>query len=112
MTETTEKQAPAPTAQAKPLDVQDLPSLHPSKPGGPAIGLDHILDVTVPVTVELGHTRMSIAGLSQLAPGSLITLDREAHEPVDILVNGKLIARGEVVTVGSRYGVRITSMSP
>jgi len=110
MSETTEQQS-SPTAQAVPLDVQDLPSLQPSRSHGAAIGLDHILDVTVPVTVELGHTRMTIAGLSQLAPGSLITLDREAHEPVDILVSGKLIARGEVVTVGSHYGVRITSMA-
>jgi flagellar motor switch protein FliN/FliY len=111
MSEITENPTTTAPAQAVALDVQDLPALHPSKASGAAIGLDHLLDVTVPVTVELGHARMSIAGLSQLAPGSLITLDREAHEPVDILVSGKLIARGEVVTVGSRYGVRITSMS-
>jgi flagellar motor switch protein FliN/FliY len=110
MSETTENQTSSPT-QALPLDVQDLPALHSSKGGGAAIGLDHILDVTVPVTVELGHAKMSIADLSQLSLGSLITLDREAHEPVDILVNGKMIAKGEVVTVGTRYGVRITSMS-
>ena len=111
MSEITENQTNTQTAQAVPLDVQDLPSLHPSKAGGAAIGLDHILDVTVPVTVELGHAKMSIAGLSQLSPGSLITLDREAHESVDILVSGKMIAKGEVVTVGTRYGVRITSMA-
>jgi flagellar motor switch protein FliN/FliY len=111
MSETIENQPSTQTAQAVPLDVNDLPALHPSKAGGAAIGLDHILDVTVPVTVELGHAKMSIAGLSQLAPGSLITLDREAHESVDILVSGKMIAKGEVVTVGTRYGVRITSMA-
>jgi flagellar motor switch protein FliN/FliY len=110
MSETTEQPNTTAHTQAVPLDTQDLPALHPSKASGTAMGLDHLLDVTVPVTVDLGHARMSIAGLAQLAPGSLITLDREAHEPVDILVGGKLVARGEVVTVGSRYGVRITSM--
>ncbi len=99
------------SAQAVPMQLQDLPALHPTKASGESIGLGHILDVTVPVTVELGQTRLSIAGLAQLAAGSLITLDREAHEPVDILVNGRLIARGEVVTVGTKYGVRITSMA-
>jgi flagellar motor switch protein FliN/FliY len=110
MSETTEKQTLEST-QAVTMQMQDLPALHPTKPGGETIGLGHILDVTVPVTVELGQTRVSIAGLAQLAAGSLITLEREAHEPVDILVNGRLIARGEVVTVGTRYGVRITSMA-
>jgi flagellar motor switch protein FliN/FliY len=110
MSETTETKSAAST-QAVPVQMDDLPALHPTKPGGETIGLGHILDVTVPVTVELGQTRLSIAGLAQLAPGSLVTLEREAHEPVDILVNGRLIARGEVVTVGERYGVRIISMA-
>ncbi|MBL8858684.1 MAG: flagellar motor switch protein FliN [Planctomycetes bacterium] len=96
--------------KAVPLQAQDLPALNPTKAQGEAIGLDHLMDVTVPLTVELGRTRISIAGLSQFAPGSLVTLEREAHEPVDVLVNGKLVAKGEVVTIGSRYGVRITSM--
>jgi flagellar motor switch protein FliN/FliY len=110
MAETTEAKT-ADTAQAVPMRMDDLPSLNPTKQSGESIGLGHILDVTVPVTVELGQTRLSIAGLAQLAAGSLVTLDREAHEPVDILVNGRLIARGEVVTVGAKYGVRITSMA-
>ncbi|MDZ4774735.1 MAG: flagellar motor switch protein FliN [Planctomycetota bacterium] len=96
--------------RAVPLHPNDLPSLNPSKSQGEAIGLDHLMDVTVPLTVELGRTRISIAGLSQFAPGSLVTLEREAHENVDVLVNGKLVAKGEVVTVGARYGVRITKM--
>lgn len=111
MSETSANQAGKPDfTTAVPLQEQDLPSLQPGKGSGEAIGLDHLMDVTVPLTVELGRARVSIAGLSQFAPGSLITLSREAHEPVDILVNGKLVARGEVVTVGSQYGVRITSM--
>lgn len=108
MSETTQNQQTE--ATAVPLQPDDLPSLSPSKAQGEAIGLDHLMNVTVPLTVELGRTRVSIAGLSQFAPGTLVTLEREAHEPVDVLVNGKLVAKGEVVTVGSRYGVRITSM--
>lgn len=108
MSETTTNQAAETTAV--PLQPDSLPSLNPTKAQGEAIGLDHLMNVTVPLTVELGRARISIAGLSQFAPGTLVTLDREAHEPVDVLVNGKLVAKGEVVTVGSRYGVRITSM--
>ena len=92
------------------LQEQDLLSLQPGKGSGEAIGLDHLMDVTVPLTVELGRARISIAGLSQFAPGSLITLGREAHEPVDVLVNGKLVARGEVVLVDDTYGLRITQI--
>ena len=111
MSDTTNQTATAAeSATAVPMKEQDLPNLAAGKPGGEAIGLDHLLDVTVPLTVELGRTRVSLAGLAQFAPGSVVALDREAHEPVDILVNGRLVARGEVVTVGTRYGVRITSM--
>ena len=87
-----------------------VPGNAQGKSGGEAIGLDHLLEVTVPVSVELGHTRVTIATLSQLSPGTLITLDREAHEPVDVLVSGRIIAHGEVVTIGQNYGVRITSV--
>lgn len=77
---------------------------------GEPIGLDNLLAVPVRITVEVGRTRMTLAELVKLAPGSLVALDREAHEPVDILVNGKVVARGEVVTIDEKYGVRITSV--
>lgn len=77
---------------------------------GEPIGLENILEVPVRVTVEIGRARMSLSELVQLGPGSLVTLDREAHEPADILVNGKVVARGEVVTVDDNYGIRITSV--
>lgn len=96
--------------QAVPLQPRDLTQLTSSKSTGEAIGFDHLLSVTVPLTVELGRTRISIAGLSQFAPGTLIPLEKAAHEPVDILVNDKVVARGEVVTIGEQYGVRITSV--
>jgi flagellar motor switch protein FliN/FliY len=74
------------------------------------MGLGHLLDVPVRVTVEVGRTNLTLAELVQLGPGSLVTLDREAHEPADILVNGKVVARGEVVTIDGSYGVRISSV--
>jgi flagellar motor switch protein FliN/FliY len=77
---------------------------------GEPIGLDSLLEVPVRVTVQIGRSRMSLAELVKLGPGSLIPLDREAHEPADILVNGKVVARGEVVTIDSTYGVRITAV--
>ncbi len=77
---------------------------------GDAIGIDHLMDVPVRVTVEVGRARMPLAQLVELRPGSVLQLDREAHEPADILVNGKVVARGEIVTVAGNYGVRITSV--
>lgn len=77
---------------------------------GDPIGLDGLLGVPVSVTVEIGRSKMLLADLVKLAPGSLVPLDREAHEPADILVNGKIVARGEVVTIGNSYGVRIASL--
>jgi len=70
--------------------------------------LSSLLDVPVAVTVEVGHTRMTLGDLVKLGPGSLVELDREAHEAADILVNGKIVARGEIVTIDQNYGVRIT----
>ncbi|MBJ02688.1 MAG: flagellar motor switch protein FliN [Planctomycetes bacterium] len=76
------------------------------------LGISNLMGVPVRVTVQVGRARISIAELVQLKPGSVMTLDREAHEPADILVNGRVVASGEVVTVGSHYGVRITDVRP
>ncbi len=76
------------------------------------IGVSGVMNVPVQVTVQLGTTRMNLSDLMQLGPGSLLTLDRQAHEPCDILVNGRVVARGEIVTVGDQYGVRISEISP
>lgn len=78
--------------------------------GGEPIGLGGLLDVPVRVTVQIGRTRMRLAELVELGPGSIVHLDREAHEPADILVNGKVVARGEIVTIEDRYGVRISEV--
>ncbi len=74
------------------------------------LGLETLLDVPVGVTVEVGRTKITLGELVKLGPGSLIVLDREAHEPADILVNSKVVARGEIVTVDAQYGVRITQV--
>lgn len=77
---------------------------------GNPIGMDALLEVPVRVTVRIGRASLSLGELVKLGPGSLIPLDREAHEPADVLVNGKVIARGEVVTIDNSYGVRITGI--
>ena len=74
------------------------------------IGVSGLMNVPVQVTVRLGDVRMNLSEMMELGPGSLLTLDRQAHEPCDILVNGRVIARGEIVTVGEQYGVRISEI--
>lgn len=92
------------------VEVGKLATIGATAPSGDPIGIDNLLEVPVKVTVEIGRARLTLAELVKLQPGSLVPLDREAHEPVDILVNGKIVARGEVVTIDQRYGVRITSV--
>ena len=71
---------------------------------------DMILDIPVHLTVELGRTRISIRNLLQLAHGSVVELDGLAGEPLDVLVNGTLIAQGEVVVVNDKFGIRLTDI--
>ncbi len=87
-----------------------LSELDPDAAGGGAMGLEQLLDIAVQVTVEVGRTRVQLGELCKLGPGSLLKLDREAHEPADILVNGKVVARGEIVTINDAYGVRIVEV--
>lgn len=72
--------------------------------------LDLLLDVPLEVTVELGRNRMTIQDLLALGPGSVIELDKVAGEPLDIVVNDRLIARGEAVVVNDKFGIRITDI--
>lgn len=72
--------------------------------------IDLILDVSLEVTVELGRARKPISEILQLGPGAVIELDKLAGEPVDVLVNGKLVAHGEVVVIDENFGVRITEI--
>lgn len=72
--------------------------------------IDLIMDIPVKLTVELGRTKMTIKELLRLTQGSVVSLDGLAGEPLDILINGYLIAQGEVVVVNDKYGVRITDI--
>ncbi len=76
----------------------------------PARNIEFILDIPLEVTVELGRTSMLINDLLQLGQGSVIELNKLAGEPLEILVNKKLIARGEVVVVNEKFGVRLTDI--
>lgn len=88
----------------------ELPSA-PVPPDSDASGVFELLrDVGVEVTVEIGRKSMTIAEVLKLRNGSLLELAKAKGEPLDILVNGKLLGRGEVVVVGDRYGVRITEL--
>ena len=85
--------------------------LTPEAGGGAGGGrLDMILDIPVQLTVELGRTKIAIRNLLQLAQGSVVELDRLAGEPMDVLVNGCLIAQGEVVVVNDKFGIRLTDV--
>ena len=92
------------------VQAERLDELAPPKSAGAGMGLSHFMDVPVQITVEVGRTTMTLAELVQLGPGSLVELDRESHEPADVLVNGKVVARGEIVTIKESYGIRITSI--
>jgi len=74
------------------------------------VNLDVILDVPVTLSMEVGRTRVPIRNLLQLTQGSVVELDRAAGEPLDVFVNGTLIAHGEVVVVNERFGIRLTDV--
>jgi flagellar motor switch protein FliN/FliY len=76
----------------------------------PVQSLDFILDIPLKVTAELGRSKMAIRDILQLAQGSVIELAKFAGEPLEVLVNDKLIARGEVVVVNEKFGIRLTDI--
>ena len=79
-------------------------------PASEDVNLDVILDVPVTIALEIGRTKISIRNLLQLNQGSVVELDRLAGEPLDVMVNGTLIAHGEVVVVNEKYGIRLTDV--
>lgn len=95
----------------------NAPTVEPASPANPALAqgtnpekMELILDIPVSVTVEIGRTKMSIRNLLQLNQGGIVALDRLAGEPLDVLVNGTLVAHGEVVVVNDKFGVRLTDI--
>jgi flagellar motor switch protein FliN len=95
------------------------PALEAPAGVGPAPGnsdarpnLDVILDVPVTLSLEVGRAQMSVGRLLRLSQGSVVELDRGAGEPLDVLVNGALVARGEIVIVNDKFGIRLTDIVP
>lgn len=78
--------------------------------GSGEVKLDVILDIPVTIAMEIGRTQLSIRNLLQLNQGSIVELDRLAGEPMDVLVNGTLVAHGEVVVVNEKFGIRLTDV--
>ena len=101
--------APAESVQT-PAFTQFAASTSVQAPPGSANDINMILDIPVQLTVELGRTRIPIKHILQLAQGSVVELETLAGEPMDVLVNGFLIAQGEVVVVNDKFGIRLTDI--
>ncbi len=101
--------APAETAARAEFEAMRPPAANPAAAPGD-VNLEVILDVPVTLSMEVGRTRIPIRNLLQLNQGSVVELDRAAGEPLDVYVNGTLIAHGEVVVVNEKFGIRITDV--
>ncbi|WP_100655798.1 flagellar motor switch protein FliN [Alteromonas flava] len=99
-------------AEGDDVQVAELDELSDDEPITPAEKkkLDTILDIPVTISMEVGRSSISIRNLLQLNQGSVVELDRVAGEPLDVLVNGTLIAHGEVVVVNDKFGIRLTDV--
>lgn len=97
-------------AQAQPAEFGDLQENTEQSPGTRDANLEAILDVPVTLSMEVGRTRIPIRNLLQLNQGSVVELDRAAGEPLDVFVNGTLVAHGEVVVVNDKFGIRLTDV--
>ena len=91
-------------------EANQAPELNPTKTTAPVQSLDFILDIPLKLTVELGRAKMSVRDILQLAQGSVVELSKFAGEPLEVLVNDRLIARGEVVVVNDKFGIRLTDI--
>ncbi|MBO1519182.1 flagellar motor switch protein FliN [Oceanisphaera pacifica] len=110
--ETQEAQAEKESEQgAKPVELDDFNATEDNPLSGEERRkLDAILDIPVTISMEVGRTQISIRNLLQLNQGSVVELDRLAGEPLDVMVNGTLIAHGEVVVVNDKFGIRLTDV--
>jgi len=107
-----------PSAPDAELAASERPSVRPIEfdplrrraVGDERASIDLLLDVKLPITVELGRTEVEVKEILEFAPGSIVELDKLANEPVDLLVNGVLVARGEVVVVEDNFGIRLTAL--
>ncbi len=98
------------TMSQQPATVFSNISADPGLDAETARNLDMVMDIPIQLTVELGHTKMPIRTLLQLAQGSVVELNELAGEPLDVFVNGCLVAQGEVVVVNEKFGIRLTDI--
>ncbi|VAX18609.1 Flagellar motor switch protein FliN [hydrothermal vent metagenome] len=108
----TEEEQATTAAVAPPLETPEAALSAPPVPGAQQNEVDRILDLPMNLTVELGRTKMLINDLLQLGQGSVIELTKLVGESLEVLVNSRLVAKGEVVVVNEKFGVRITEISP
>ena len=108
--EAMEEQAEAEASEAKPVELDELQEEEAPITGAEKRKLDAILDIPVTIAMEVGRSHISIRNLLQLNQGSVVELDRVAGEALDVLVNGTLIAHGEVVVVNDKFGIRLTDV--
>ncbi len=97
-------------AESSPIQPVEFGQLQAHDAGGKPQNIQLLLDVKLPVAVELGRNRLPVREILEFGPGSIVELDRAASEPVDLLVNGVLVAHGEVVVIEDHFGVRLTSL--
>lgn len=93
------------SAETSPAEFGELPAIEAGGDG--QLNLDLIMDVNLSLTLEVGRTKISVRNLLSLTQGSVVELDKLAGEPLDVLVNGTLVAHGEVVTVNEKFGIRL-----
>jgi len=99
--ETTAKYVP-------PSEFEEAPPIKAG--GGPRPSIDIVMDVPVTLTLEVGRATMSVGELLQLGQGAVVELDRAVGDPLDVMVNGALVAKGEIVLVNERFGIRLTAI--
>jgi flagellar motor switch protein FliN/FliY len=99
-------------AQGRLVDVHPMQFQSFDNPGpvGESKGMDLVYNIPLQVTVELGKTKKEISEILEFSTGTIVVLDKIAGDPVEVVVNGKLIGRGEVVVIDENYGVRITDI--
>jgi flagellar motor switch protein FliN len=97
-------------AESTPIQPVEFGQLQGQDAGGKPQNILLLLDVKLPVAVELGRNRLPVREILEFGPGSIVELDRAASEPVDLLVNGVLVAHGEVVVIEDHFGVRLTTL--
>jgi len=83
-----------------------------ARPADRAVKLDMLADITVRVSVEVGSASLTLASLLELGEGSVLELDRQVNDPLDLFVNGTLVARGEIVETNGRFGIRVLDVAP